>query len=275
MKNEKDVVIVIATHREYWMPEDAMYLPLHVGAEGKTDEKGNPLDLGYTKDNSGENISEKNGLYCELTGMYWAWKNLDSDYIGLAHYRRHFASSKRIGNNYNRVLNGDELQKYIGKYRVFVPKKRYYVIESLYSHYEHTHYIEQLDCTRKIISQMFPDYLSVFDKVIRRTSGYMFNMFIMERELFCSYCEWLFPILFELEKHTDTSHLSSFQQRYIGRVSEILYNVWLEYQLDNNVLKKNEMKTLPYVFLGKIKRRKKVIAFLKAKFMKEKYTESF
>lgn len=57
------------------MPKDEMYLPLHVGAEGKFDASGKPLDLGYTKDNTGENISEKNSYFCELTGLYWAWKN--------------------------------------------------------------------------------------------------------------------------------------------------------------------------------------------------------
>ena len=72
------------------MPQDDMYLPVHVGASGKN-------DLGYTKDNTGENISELNPSFCELTGLYWAWKNLDADYIGLAHYRRHFSMVKKKG----------------------------------------------------------------------------------------------------------------------------------------------------------------------------------
>ena len=73
------------------MPADKMYLPVHVGAEGKKDSDGKDLDLGYVKDNTGDNISLKNPSFCELTGLYWAWKNVDSDYIGLAHYRRHFS----------------------------------------------------------------------------------------------------------------------------------------------------------------------------------------
>lgn len=75
-KNTPTVKIIVATHKKYEMPQDAMYLPLHVGAEGKTDQNGNPLDLGYQKDNTGENISNKNAAYCELTGLYWAWKIL-------------------------------------------------------------------------------------------------------------------------------------------------------------------------------------------------------
>ena len=58
-----DIKILVAAHKKYWMPEDPVYLPLHVGAEGKA-------DLGYTKDNTGDNISLKNPHYCELTGLY-------------------------------------------------------------------------------------------------------------------------------------------------------------------------------------------------------------
>ena len=91
------VTIVVATHKKYEMPKDKMYLPLHVGAEGKMDPNGNVLDLGYVKDNTGDNISEKNSSYCELTGLYWAWKNLTADYIGLVHYRRYFGKrDKRL-----------------------------------------------------------------------------------------------------------------------------------------------------------------------------------
>ena len=71
------------------MPEDEMYIPLQVGTEGKK-------SLYYEKDNMGDNISFKNPFFCELTGLYWAWKNLNADYIGLSHYRRHFTCSKKI-----------------------------------------------------------------------------------------------------------------------------------------------------------------------------------
>ena len=82
-----NIKILVAAHKQYWMPEDSVYLPLHVGAEGKP-------DLGYTKDNTGENISAKNPNFCELTGLYWAWKNLEADYVGLVHYRRYLPVRK-------------------------------------------------------------------------------------------------------------------------------------------------------------------------------------
>ena len=82
------VTVIVAAHKPYAMPDDPLYLPLHVGAEGKE-------PFGFTGDNTGENISAKNPTFCELTGLYWAWKNLDADYIGLAHYRRHFGRKGR------------------------------------------------------------------------------------------------------------------------------------------------------------------------------------
>ena len=85
----KNVKILIATHKKYEMPKDDIYLPVQVGKEGKE-------ELGYQGDNDGTNISSKNPFFCELTGLYWAWKNLNADYIGLCHYRRHFSVSKKL-----------------------------------------------------------------------------------------------------------------------------------------------------------------------------------
>lgn len=84
---KKNIKIIVATHKKYKMPVDEIYLPMHVGADGKE-------SLGYIKDNSGDNISYKNPYFCELTGLYWAWKNINADYIGLVHYRRHFIMKK-------------------------------------------------------------------------------------------------------------------------------------------------------------------------------------
>ena len=90
------------------MPEDKIYMPVQVGAEGKE-------NLGYQKDNEGENISLKNAYYCELTGLYWAWKNMDAEYIGLSHYRRHFTTMKKIPkkeeDKFKILLNKEQIEK--------------------------------------------------------------------------------------------------------------------------------------------------------------------
>jgi hypothetical protein len=275
----KKVTIIVAAHKKYQMPSAACYLPLHVGAEGKTDENGNPLDLGYAKDNTGDNISSKNASFCELTGLYWAWKNLDSEYIGLAHYRRHFCYRKKGKDSFENILNDEEVQKLVEQYDVIVPSKRRYWIETLYSHYAHTHFSSQLDEVEKIISEQCPEYLSDYQKVVHRTWGYMFNMMIMRRDLLDEYCNWLFSILFELERRinagmvADSVNLSAFQGRFYGRVSEIIFNVWLSHQVHEGRIKK--VKELKCITMGKIAWGRKIRSFLQAKFMGRKYEGSF
>lgn len=263
-----NVKVIIATHKKYQMPKDDMYVPVHVGAKGKE-------SIGYTGDDSGDNISEKNPQYCELTGMYWAWKNLDADYYGLAHYRRHFKGRNKSKNLFEQILTKEEVLELTKKYKIIVPKKRKYYIETLYSHYAHTHYAEHLDITREIINEKYPDYVYAYDEVVKQTYGHMFNMMIMEKTFYNDYCEWLFNILFELEKRVPTQELSTFQNRFYGRVSEIIFNVWLKYQIDSGNIKKNEVTEVPCLHMEKINWIKKGTSFLKAKFFSKRYEGSF
>ena len=282
------VKIIIAAHKKYRMPSDDIYLPLHVGAEGKTDGEGNPIELGMLKDNTGEHISEKNASFCELTALYWAWKNLDADYIGLAHYRRHFSGKgikvqgrrksclkKPGGDPFEKVLDAAQAEDLCSKYRMILPKKRRYYVESLYSHYAHTHYASQLDMTRTVIEELYPEYTQYYDRVVKQTYGYMFNMMIMEKELLDAYCSWLFRILFELEKRINRSDLSAYQGRCYGRISEIIFNVWLACQMDSGVLRKEEITEIPWIYTEKVNWYKKGAAFFKAKFFHVRYEGSF
>ena len=267
--------IVVAAHKKYRMPDDPLYLPIHVGAEGKKDAKGNPLDFGYQKDNEGDNISLKNPRYCELTGIYWAWKNLDSDYIGLVHYRRYFGGKNKGKDMFDHILTSKELAPMLGKYEIFVPKPQHYFIETLYSHYAHTHYAEHLDVTREVIAERCPEYLPSFDRIMRHRYGYMFNMMIMRKDLADKYCTWLFGILFELSKKMGDTELSFYQGRYFGRVSELILNVWLDRQIAVSAIPRERICELPTVYTEKIMWYKKAASFLKAKYLGEKYEGSF
>ena len=269
------VKILVASHKKYRMPTDDIYLPLHVGAEGKTDPEGRPLDLGWTKDNTGDNISELNPGYCELTGLYWGWKNLKADYIGLVHYRRHFCLKRKNKDPFKNILTGAQLRPLLKQYWVFVPRKRRYFIETLYSHYAHTHYAEHLDATREVIAEHCPEYLPSFDRIMRRRYGYMFNMMIMRRDLADKYCKWLFDILFALSDKMGDTNLSFYQGRYFGRVSEIILNVWLDRQVSMSYIPKNRIRELPTVYTEKIEWYKKAASFLKAKYLGMKYEGSF
>jgi len=208
-----NIKIVVAAHKPYRMPRDGIYLPVHVGAAGKA-------SIGFQRDDEGENISTRNANWCELTGLYWAWKNLKCDVLGLAHYRRHFKG--RSG-----ALTGEELRTLLTRADAVLPKPRNYFIETNYSQYVHAHHVEDLDVTRTIIGERCPEYLAAWDASMKSTKGHRFNMFIMRRELADRYCEWMFGILLELEKRLDISSYSPYDARVFGFVSERLLDPWL------------------------------------------------
>lgn len=246
-----DIKIIVATHKPYRMPEGEMYLPVHVGAQGKE-------SIGFQRDDEGENISEKNLNYCELTGLYWAWKNLRADYIGLAHYRRHFAGRRLFGDKWERVISQGELEEKLEEYDVLLPKPRDYWIESSYSHYAHAHHAIDLDTTREILEERYPEYLPAFDKVMGLSVGHRFNMFVMKRKYFDRWCTWLFDVLFELEGRLDISSYSAYDARVFGFVAERLLDVWL-------ITNKVRYKDMPYVFTEQQNWFKKGGDFIKRK----------
>ncbi len=259
---DKKVTIIIAMHKPYQVPGSKCYLPLHVGKEGK---KG----FGIQGDNTGDNISLKNPFYCELTGLYWGWKNVKTDYIGLVHYRRYFGKKKRKGEDpYRAILSDGDIGELVKKYDVILPQKRHYYIETLYTHYAHTHYAEHLDMTRTIIKDQYPEYIQAFDKTMKSRSGHMFNMYIMKKELSDEYCQWLFSILSQLEHKIDLNQYDTFQARLFGRVSELLLDVWLR---QKNLV----YKEVPTCFLGEIDWKRKIISFVRAKIFGKKYEKSF
>lgn len=218
-----DIKIIVASHKKYWMPADDIYLPLHVGKEGKA-------DIGFIGDNTGDNISNKNANYCELTGLYWAWKNLPAEYIGLCHYRRYFTRSNPCSCSKKKqvILTKAEWEELLNKHPIIVPDKRKYYIETNRSHYNHSHYAKDLDMTEKIIQEKYPQYSEAFTKVMERTWAHMFNMFVMRRDYFDEYCNWLFDVLQELEKRTDITDYDVVEARIYGYISELLLDVWLE-----------------------------------------------
>lgn len=214
---------MVATHKSYWMPTDNVYLPVHVGKEGKE-------DIGFIGDNTGDNISTKNANYCELTGLYWAWKNISADYIGLCHYRRYFTRANPINCEKKKqvILSRNEWEKLLEKHPIIVPDKRKYYIETNRSHYNHSHYAKDIDTTEKIIQEKYPQYINAFTKVMKRTWAHMFNMFVMRKDYLDEYCTWLFDVLQELENRTDITNYNVIEARIYGYISELLLDVWLE-----------------------------------------------
>jgi len=250
-----NIKIVVATHKPYKMPNDPAYLPLHVG-------KADKRSIGFDGDDTGVNISAKNYNYCELTGLYWAWKNLKSaDVIGLVHYRRHFMSSeKKDSDKWQRILSGLEIEKIMEKYDIIVPTPRNYFIESNESQYVHAHPKEDWEKMRVLIREQNHEYSMSLDKMRKSTKGHRFNMFIMKKEALDSYCSWLFPILEQIER----SQLE--KNRILGHISERMLDVWL--YANCNAYKFKEM---PVKFMERQNWLGKGVNFLWRKFFKVKF----
>jgi len=253
-----DIKIIVATHKSFIMPADRMYMPVHVGRNLAENWQESEL-AGYIGDNTGDNISSKNKNYCELTALYWAWKNLNAEYIGLTHYRRHFRGSKG-SDKWQSTLSNQKAEKLLKEYDVILPKQRNYFIESTYAQYIHAHHRQDLDKTLEIIKRDYPDYVHAWDKVMKSTKGHRFNMFIMKTDVFNIYMEWMFDILFKLEQVLDISHYSDYDKRVFGFVSERLLDVWIT---ANNI----NYTELPVINMEKQNWPKKIYNFLKRKFV--------
>jgi hypothetical protein len=169
-------------------------------------------------------------------------------------------------------LSKKKAEKIFQNYDVIVPSKRRYVIESLYSHYDHTLDGEHLDLAKQVIQENYKEYIPYVEKVYDRTWGYMFNMFVMPKDLVDEYCQWLFTILGKVELLIDTTDMTGFEARLFGRVSEILYNVWLQKKIEEDGIR---VKEVPLLSTEPVNWWKKGTAFLRAKFGGEKYTKSF
>lgn len=204
---------------------DSIYTPLFVGRNGKD-------NFGYCSDDDGDNISSKNPYFCELTGLYWMWKQSEADILGLCHYRRYFVNEK--GN----LLEKDEIESILKDYDLIIPYFSTSLLKNVYEDYDNEHYGKDLDLCRDLIEKMTPEYLDAYDKVIYGNSLCHYNMFIAKKEIIDGYCEWVFPILFELEKEINAKDYDDYRKRVYGFLTERLFNVWFTH----NNLKVRETK---------------------------------
>ena len=227
--------IIVCCHKKDIYKESDIYMPIHVGKAISN------VDLGIPGDDTGDNISAKNASYCELTGMYWAWKNLKGvDYIGLCHYRRYFD----FMHNGRRFFPLTTFKtRDFAKLDFTISKKALNVLEgggciiakpdhldtSLFRHYCEGHIKEDIMKLGDVIKETQPDkYMKAFwDYLIRDNRFSPCNMFIMNWQQFDRYCSWLFPLLNNLEQRIDISHYTTYQKRVFGYLAERLLNMYV------------------------------------------------
>lgn len=253
---------------------------------------GQPLQLknnssSYTQDRL--HISSLNPYFCELTAMYWAWKNLKADYYGLFHYRRVFdfrdsfafdmpRAEKVVFCSKTQNLTKDFYDKYAlcaesieqicSEADIVLPtkvidhdKKERAVNLSMYGIYECVHYAKDLDTALEYIQQKYPQMYDIALKTLHEkpVSWHIANMFIMKKELYFEYCEWIFDILFALQDKIPYKSYDAYQARVFGFLSERLFNVYIAYQKSHN--KQLKIKELPLVLL-KFKTRRRWLGWV-------------
>jgi lipopolysaccharide biosynthesis glycosyltransferase len=243
----KKISVYVSYHDVCDLVKTKYFKPIQVGSDIKGVIYPNQLN-----DSIGDNISNKNASFCELTAQYWAWKNdLNSDYIGFYHYRRHLILNKennKISNQhgvvvYDSINEGylDDIgyaDKYLDEllndYNVdmIIPEKwnvRNDYAKNNYDQYKYGNnlFIEDYNKCIEIINKKHPDYGEYISYYNKSNYGYYTNMFIMKKELFSKYCEWLFDILFELEKTLDLENRNIQESRVFGYISEWLFGVYI------------------------------------------------
>lgn len=215
MNNPNLVRIYVATHSEKCELTDNNRVLIQVGA-ANSKKKIAPI-----QDDCFDNISEKNDMYCELTALYWIWKNTNEKIIGLEHYRRRFNS---------RYLDLYEISK---KHKVIVSKPYYYKM-SIEEQYKKTHIASDWNCMIEGIKELYPDYLSSVENIFRQSNKiYPYNMFIGERQFVDEYCEWLFPLLKYIENNAMHVQRDKYQKRFIGFLAERLFTLYIEHNYKN------------------------------------------
>ena len=250
-----DISIFVITHKVVDLKKenlDCIYHKLMVGKQKK-----DFLEEDLLFDSEGDNISSKNKNYCELTGLYWMWKNVKCNVIGLCHYRRFVLNDKL------KIMSEKDIKEVLKKYDIILPKaERMKNKENVFSYYKKKHYGDDLLKCREIIEKIYPEYLKTFDKVIYGKKYYPFNMFIMSKSNCNQYCKWLFTIFNELEKLIDIDERDDYQKRVYGFLSERLFYVWIlnnklkikeNFILKTDINRKDKIKFYIKFFLYKIK----------------------
>lgn len=217
-------MIYIASHKAFEPPQLDGYCPLQVGAAVHPE-----LHLDFQKDSTGDQISEKNPNFCELTGLYWIWKNTNDPYKGLVHYRRYFGKSN-FARTYQSVYAYQALVDRLDGSDIILPYVEYFKQNTKDEIMIRCCTPEIFDRLRQVVGELHPQYLSDFDQFFSDNRCCLFNMLFCKAEWFDAYCGWLFSILFELEKDVDLSKLDPYRRRLYGFLGERLLNVWVMHQ---------------------------------------------
>ena len=257
--NEKKIKLLICYHKKSPLFKDDILTPIHVGranAKKRLDpdsENYKWLMTNLIGDDTGENISDRNDSYNEMTALYWAWKNYEElgnpDYVGLMHYRRHFVLKENVQAVYN-VKDYTNKERYYG-FLNYSPEKMQELVDGcdflthigkvkgVYKHFIENQRIEDIDTANEIMLELYPEYKDVAKEYYEGELSNFCNMNIFSKEIFFKYCEFVFSILEEFERRVDINEKRFF-------ISERLTGVFVAKLMKDEKLKH---KILPLAFI--------------------------
>lgn len=254
------VKIFVAHEKEGPFFNSEIFQPLFIGAHSL---EGCAFSL---KDNIGENISAKNNYYGELTGQYCVWKNLlsklSTEYIGFCNYTKFLDFN--ISDTDNIVFKDTiilEFSKVVEKYTeenifnfiqgsdIVLPQK-ILTPKRLYDLYLDSSPKEEIDSAISIIKEDYPDYFKTVQKIINGNEIYANLVFVIKRELFGEYVQWIFDILTKLEQKINMSKYEKLTEKndVFANIAEVLLNVWIEHMLENKNIKIKESTSVSVDF---------------------------
>ncbi len=223
----QNLEIFVAAHKLAPKYGDDCYKFIHVGA--KTSKILIPDAI--NDDVCEDNISEKNNIYCELTGLYHVWKNVRNvKYVGLCHYRRLPSVDTLFGKK--RVMTGEEILDILQKVDIILPKqarKRGVVNGFFAKGDESINNYRPYKLMLPVIKELFPEYENDFKKEFHTEYMSFGNIMVCSKKIFDDYCSWLFSILFKVEDNIMTSG-DKVEPRELGFYSEWLLNIWVRHQ---------------------------------------------
>lgn len=246
---EPRIQILISCHKDVLTPQSPLFIPVEVGAAQHTN-----AIAGFQPDNQGENISERNFTFCELTAQYWAWKNLEADYYGLCHYRRYFCfdGQDHAANDHGQIevesLSEFSLRDYriadeqliraaLADCDVIVPPywdvkqaptpcgpqktiQAHMVSYGLYTD-------DEAALVRSIIAERQPEYLGAYDAYMGGNKYLGYSCYVMNKSLFQRFCEFEFDVLLEFDKRCNYEGMTTTHKRLCGYFGEVLYSTFI------------------------------------------------
>lgn len=266
--------LFVSYHKPATLVKDEVFTPIHTGRKefdedyktGKISEYDyNWMMKNTLGDDSGENISELGKKLCEFTTMYWVWKNYEKignpEYVGFVHYRRFFLFDdiKSFPVNDNKcVVKFEKIDKEFYKAMNYTPTKLKDLLKKYdfacinsqdfgitnYEHFKKYHNMEELEYCLEIIKTEYKEIYPYALEYLNSRDAYYCNMFIMKKNIFFDYCNFLFNICFKFLKHTDYTYYSQVDARTF--VLERMTGIYLYYLMQQEHLK---YKTFPIGFI--------------------------